>query len=292
MLRLKQPGPPSLPRVESLPALVWPIEFALEPGLSLLQSVADKLGPAGVASAVLELRGGGFARFTYVLPAHATDGVHAAWYSKPHAPAGGAMLERANISFGRRGEAPWLHCHAVWREGAGRRAGHVLPEASVVAAPIAVRAWCLSGGGFQVQADAETDFALFQPAKLQGPPAPHGARRAAVVRVRPNEDLAAALETACRRHGFRRAILRGGVGSIITPRFADGRAVPDIATEFLATAGAVGLGSGTAVSVDIVDMQGRVHAGRLLRDANPVCITCELVLQEAATAPPDPQRAV
>lgn len=282
MHRLQQPGPASSPRVESLPALVWPMDFTLEPGRTLLQAVADALDRAGVASAALELRGGGFDRFAYVLPAHATDGAHAAWYSDTHVPAGGAALERGNITFGQRGSTSWAHCHAVWREAAGRRGGHILPDESVVAAPIAARAWCLAGAGFRVGPDAETNFTLFQPARLDGAPAPAGAGRGAVLRVRPNEDLATALEAACLRHGFARAVLRGGVGSLIAPRFDDGGAVPDIATEFFATAGAVGSGSGAAVSVALADMRGHMHTGGLRRLANPVCITCELVLQEEA----------
>ena len=284
--RLAQPGPALTPRVESLPAHAWALEFELEPGLSLLRAVAFPLRRAGVASAALELRGGGFGRFAYVLPAHAPDAAHAAWYSAPHTPAGGAGLDRANVTFGQREGAPWLHCHAVWHEAAGRRAGHVLPEETVVSAPIAARAWCLSGSGFQVRPDAETNFPLFQPAPLLGRPVPAGARRAAVLRVRPNEDPAAALEAACRHHGFDRAALRGGVGSLVAPRFADGHAVPDIATELLVTGGAVTPEAGAAVAVALADMRGRVHAGSLLRQVNSVCITCELVLEEASLAAP------
>lgn len=279
--RLAQPGPALMPRVESLSAHVWPLEFALEPGLPLLRAVALPLRRAGVASATLELRGGGFGPFSYVLPARAPDAAHAAWYSAPHAPAGGAGLERANITFGQRGGEPWLHCHAVWHEAAGRRAGHVLPEETVVSAPVAARAWCLSGAGFQVRLDAETNFPLFQPAPLLDRRAPAGGRRAAVLRVRPNEDLAAALEAACKDHGFGRAVARGGVGSLVAPRFAGGHAVPDIATEFLVTGGAVAHGAGATVAVALADMEGRVHAGSLVRRCNPVCITCEAVLEEA-----------
>jgi predicted DNA-binding protein with PD1-like motif len=124
--------------------------------------------------------------------------------------------------------------------------------------------------------DAETNFSLFQPAPMPGPA---GGTRALVLRVRPNEDLAAALEAACRMHGFARAVLRGGVGSLVSPRFAEGTGTDDIATELLVTGGGVTTAGG-AVSVALADMRGQVHAGSVVRGANAVCITCELVLEE------------
>ncbi|WP_165982762.1 PCC domain-containing protein [Dankookia rubra] len=274
--RLAQPGPALLPRVDSLAARATRLDFTLAPGLSLLQAVARPLQAAGFASAALEIEGGGFGPFAYVLPAQAPDAVHAAWYSATHEPPGGARLERGNVTFGQRDGMPWLHCHAIWQEAAGRRAGHVLPEETLVAAPIAARAWGLSGAGFAVGSDAETNFSLFQPAPLPGPA---GGSRALVLRVRPNEDLVAALEVACRDHGIARAVLRGGVGSLVSPRFAEGTGTDDIATELLVTGGGLGLDGG-AMTVALADMRGEVHAGRVMRGANAACITCELVLEE------------
>ncbi|MFC7475104.1 PCC domain-containing protein [Dankookia sp. GCM10030260] len=274
--RLAQPGPALSPRVAGLAARATPLEFILQPGLSLLEAVARPLRAAGFASAVVELHGGDVHPFAYVLPAHAPNAVHAAWYSASHEPSGGARLDRGNVTFGLREDAPWLHCHAIWQEAAGRRAGHVLPEETVVAAPIAARAWGLSGAGFAVGPDAETNFSLFQPAPLPGSA---GGSRALVLRVRPNEDLVAALEAACREHGFARAVLRGGVGSLVSPRFAEGGGTDDIATELLVTGGGVTEAGGT-VTVALADMRGRVHAGSVVRGANAVCITCELVLEE------------
>ncbi|WP_431272032.1 PCC domain-containing protein [Dankookia sp. P2] len=275
---LAQPGPALQPRVESLGAWATRLDFTLDPGLSLLEAVARPLRAAGFASAVLEIAGGGFGPFAYVLPAHAPDAAHAAWYSGTHEPPGGARLERGNVTFGQRAGTPWLHCHAIWREASGRRAGHVLPEETIVAAPIAARAWGLSGAGFAVGPDAETNFTLFQPALMSGPA---GGSRALVLRVRPNEDLVAALEIACRAHGFTRAVLRGGVGSLVSPRFAEGTGTDDIATELLVTGGGLGP-EGGAMTVALADMRGEVHAGRVVRGANATCITCELVLQEVA----------
>ena len=289
---LAQPGPALLPRVECVLGQAHPMAFTLEPGLTLLEAVSRPLRAAVFASAAVVLEGGGgFAPFAYVLPAHAPDTTHVAWYSETHAPPGGARLERATATLGLRDGEPLLHCHAVWVEAEGeRRAGHVLPERSVVAAPIAARAWGLSGLAFLAEPDAETNFTLLHPVATQGATAPSrsGSGRAAALRIRPNEDLVEALEAACRHHGIARAALRGGVGSLVGARFAEGGVVEDIATELLVTGGAIAPDAAgeprAEVSVALADMRGRVHEGRLLRGLNPVCITFELLLEEVPPA--------
>ncbi|MFC7692024.1 hypothetical protein ACFQY5_23035 [Paeniroseomonas aquatica] len=154
---LRQPGPALQPRTVGLPGTARPLAFTLEPGLTLLEAVARPLRAAGFASAVLELAGGGFGPFAYVMPAPSPDASHAAWYSAAQLPAGGARLERGCVTFGERAGEPWLHAHASWQEAAGRRGGHVLPEETRIAAPVAARAWGLEGLGFAVAADAETN---------------------------------------------------------------------------------------------------------------------------------------
>ena len=285
--RLVQPGPALLPRVASLPGHARPLAFTLQPGLTLQEAVIRPLRDADIVSAAVELEGGALAPFAYVLPAPSPDATHAAWYSATHAPRGGARLERACALLGLRDGLPALHCHAVWTEAedGARRAGHVLPERSIVAAPIAARAWGLSGLAFQAMTDAETNFTLFHPV-ARGPVAlpPPAAVRIAALRIRPNEDVTKAIEAVCRRHGFARAVLRGGLGSLVGARFADGRAaVEDPATELLVAAGVVAPDAAGEprgeIAVALVDMRGRLHEGRLARGLNPVCITFEAVLE-------------
>jgi predicted DNA-binding protein with PD1-like motif len=289
MTFLAQPGPALLPRVESVPGLACPLAFTLEPGLSLQEAVIRPLRAAGFASAMVELESGALAPFAYVLPAHSPDSTHAAWYSDTHAPAGGARLERACATLGLRDGQPSLHCHAVWTEAGGsRRAGHVLTERSIVAAPIIARAWGLSGAAFQAAPDAETNFTLFQPVSQEPSTPSPGASRVAAIRIRPNEDVTEALEAACRQHGFARAVPRGSIGSLVGARFTDGRVVEDIATELLVTGGglapdAAGVPRGE-LAVALADMRGQVHEGWLLRGRNPVCITFELLLEELPPA--------
>jgi predicted DNA-binding protein with PD1-like motif len=284
--RLTQPGPALEPRLESVPGRALPLAFTLSPGLTLLEAVGRPLREAGFAHAMVTLEGGGFGPFAYVLPARSPDAAHAAWYSATQAPPGGARLERANITFGLRDGQPWLHCHAIWQEAAGRRAGHVLPEESILAAPMAARAWGLSGIGFLAEPDPETNFTLFHPVPDAARALPAGAPRVIALRIRPNEDVVTVLEAACRRHGFAGAVLRGSVGSLVGAAFAHGGMVADHATEILVTDGQISadragrLRAGLAVAV--ADMRGHVHEGALLQGGTPVCITFEGLLEEVA----------
>ncbi|WP_043363746.1 hypothetical protein [Belnapia sp. F-4-1] len=271
--RLVQPGLALAPRTELVSGHALPLALTLAPGLSLLDAVTCAVHAAGFDSATLELEGGDFAPFSYVLPAPAPDDTHAAYYSATHTPPAGARLERGCITFGRRAGQPWLHCHAVWQEPAGRRGGHVLPEETVLATAIPARAWGLTGIALVSEPDPETNFTIFRPVPAAGSPLP-GARPALALRIRPNEDAASALAAAIGRHGFRRPALRGSLGSLIGARFEGGGAVEDHATEMFFT--------GNGLGVALADMQGRVHEGMLQSGENPVCITIEALLVDEA----------
>jgi hypothetical protein len=99
-----------------------------------------------------------------------------------------------------------------------------------------------------------------------------------VLRVKPNEDILTALETTARVHGITDATVRGSLGSLVGAQFADGTTVADHATEVLVREGFIRNGQ-AALDMLVVDMQGRVHEGWLVRGANPVCITFDLFLE-------------
>lgn len=292
--RLVQPGPAGPVRIESVETAGRRLDLRLPTGISLQDAVAGALLAAGVESAVLTLRSGTLAPLVYVIPAPSPDAGHAAFYSLPFAPPGEARLEAANLTFGRRDGAPWLHCHGVWTEADGRRrAGHVIASETVIASPPQATAWGLAGAGFVAEPDTETNFALFRPVARAGS-AESSAARFLAARIRPNEDLAAAVEALCRRHGFGGAVVRGGVGSLIGAVFADG-AVEDLATEVLVLSGEVRPDAAgrlrALIEVALADTAGAVHRGRLVRDANPVCITFELVLEERRGRPEEREPA-
>jgi predicted DNA-binding protein with PD1-like motif len=280
--RLRQPGPPHPERWRTAEGLGQRLTFTLEPGLTFLDAVARPLLAAGLEAAALEIRGGALGPFAYVRPALSQDPRYAAYYSETFRPEGSSLIERGNVTFGRRDGAPFLHCHAIWTEPDGaRRGGHVLPHETVVAEPIAAIAWGSPAIRIAAEEDAETNFTLFHPAAAPKPGA--GDTRLLAARVRPNEPIDAALEAICRAHGIARARLRGSVGSFAGVMFEGGREVTDIATEVLVTDGTVAPGPDGApradLTVALADPRGEVHEGRLARGCNPVCITFEVMLE-------------
>ncbi len=279
---MKQPGPALAARFESFEGAGRRIDFTLEPGLSINEAIARPLRAANICAAALTLSGGAFAPFHYLMPALSTDGYHAAWYSETFSPLGETQLQNGNATFGERDGAPFIHCHAIWIESDGKRgAGHILPHETIVSQPIQATAWGVETVRMISEPDEETAFTLFHPvptgAGIQG-----GRPRTVIARVRPNEDIIAALEAICRKHDLANATLRGGLGSLIGARYADGTKVDDIATEVFVTRGGVSPDrSGAYLEIAMVDTQGNITEGSLLRGENPVCITFELCLEEA-----------
>ena len=142
------------------------------------------------------------------MPGPPQDTDHVAWFSAPRA-APGSRIEVANATLGWRDGAPFVHCHAVWIEADGsRRGGHILPDETIVADGAKVQAWGIEAR-IAAEPDAETNFTLFHPV-------PEGEAGSFVTaRVRPNQDIGAALSALCGRHGFGRAAVLGSVGSLI-----------------------------------------------------------------------------
>lgn len=122
--------------------------------------------------------------------------------------------------------------------------------------------------------------------------------RVASVRVAPNEDLVEALEQAAAHLGFKRALVRSGLGSLIDATFvgAEGKQhrIAGPAVELLSLSGEISLEEGgvepAGVSGVVGDPTGAVWAGRFVRGLNPVCITIEAVLEELLTAPEEDWR--
>ena len=292
MRALVQPGPVHPRRIDSFAAEARRLAFVAAPGGSLLEALTAPLVAAGFQAAVLRFSGAAVAPFRYVMPNHAPDASHVAYFSAPWEPEGVTRIERASATFGWHNGQPFLHCHAVWIEADGqRRGGHILNDETVLISGVAVEAWGFEALRIETAEDAETNFTLFQPSWVERRgvggrdafPSPSPSRRrdggtnAVLARVRPNEDICHAIETLARTHGMSDASIVGSVGSLVGTRFDDGRDVPDRATEVLVTHGAVREGVAT-LDLLSVDMEGHVHEGRIARGENPVCITFDLVL--------------
>lgn len=283
MRQIVHPGQPASGRFEVLPVVAEELDLTLSPGSTLLEALWRALADAGAESGALTLRGGGFTPFSYVMPAVSPDEAHVAWFSERFEVPQGVELVEGSVTFGQRDGKPWLHCHAIWIEPGGvRRCGHLLPDEVVIAAPIRVTGCAIYGGTFEVVADPESNFTLFEPRRRGSHRAGAKTLPALAVRLRPNVDVCQTLERICVEQGYARALVRGGVGSVIGTVFDDGRAVNPIATEMLIREGRIGPDAGgvmrATLDVALVDQDEVVSEGRLLRGDNPVLITFELVL--------------
>jgi predicted DNA-binding protein with PD1-like motif len=204
----------------------------------------------------------------YVMPGPPDDATHVAYFTAPVAPAGTCHLIQANATFGWSGGKPFIHCHAAWTEPDGRtRGGHILPLEAIVAEPAEATAWGFRDLRIEAAPDPETNFTLFQPNGVSGE------GNALLARVKPNQDILAAIEAIAPPE----ATVRGSLGSLIGASFTDGRVLDDIATEVLVRQGFV-RGGRAELELLVVDMHGYVHQGWLERDANAVCITFDLVI--------------
>lgn len=267
--------------MQCFPAAVRAAQIELPGGKTLLDAVAAVLAERGASSAVGSLHGGSLSPMAFFLPAASASPAHAVSFSERFDAAGPARLESGCITVGQRDGRPWLHCHAIWTDPEGRRrCGHVAPECSRIDEPLRLSAWLMAGADFVVGADAETNFSIFQ--ATAAPEAPAWPN-ALVVRLRPNEDLCAALERVCAGHGIRHARVRGGVGSLVGAVFDDGRTVGPVPAEVFIRSGTIAPGPAglpqAMVEAGMVDDTGHLAEGRLARGRNPVLVTFEVVLE-------------
>jgi len=283
MRAIVQPGPPVAERIQWVEVRGRAFSFTLQAGLPLLEAARRGFAAQGFVGGTLNIKGGALGPFAYVMPALSKTSEHAAFYSETFRPKGITRLKLAAMTLGGRDGAPFFHCHGLWTEADGRvNGGHMLPEETFVAEPFEVEAFGLDGAVFAAEPDAETNFKLFGPvARAAG--GTEATSRAFALRLRPNQDLAEALEGFCRDRGIARATIRGGVGSTIGARFTDGRVVDPFATELAIISGSIAPGAGGALEAELdialVDYTGGIAEGRLVRGDNPVLMTMELVLE-------------
>jgi predicted DNA-binding protein with PD1-like motif len=283
MRSIAQPGAALPERIQWVEARGRAFSFTLAAGLPLLEAARRGFAEAGFAGGVLNMRGGALGPFAYVMPALSKTGANAAFYSDTFRPAGITRLKLGAMTLGERDGAPFFHCHALWTETDGDlHGGHILPEESIVAESFEVEAFGIDGAMFVAEPDPETNFKLFGPVARAVTDA-NTTSRAFALRLRPNQDLAVALEGFCRQHGILRARIHGGVGSTIGAHFSDGRSVVPFATELAIKTGTIAPGAGGTLNAELdivlVDYLGGIAEGRLVRGDNPVLMTMELVLE-------------
>lgn len=271
MRSIAHPGLPETQRIFATPVRTRHLDAFLSNGQTLLRAVTEVAESFGAKSGAFRLNGGGFASFSYVMPALSRSPDHAVYFSETFHVEGLVRLETASVTYGQRDGRPWLHCHAVWVEPSGRRhGGHLLPDQVVVAEPIQITGVTIDGAAFTVCPDSETNFSLFLPlATSESQPSGHEAHDAYALRVAPNEDLSTALETFCQAHQIQHATILGGVGSTVGAIFQDGRVVEPFVTELLIRSGRIVRDDQhqprAEIDISIVDYKGGLTEGRLAK---------------------------
>lgn len=301
-LRLRHPGPRAADRRQAVAADLRPIAGRLRAGGVLMDEVAALFAATGCRGGVLFLDGVVCDPFRYVLPALAVDEDHAAFYSATHAPEGRVRIGASTASVGRREGAAFLHCHGRWLAGGREAMGHVLPLDCRLAADAEVTGIGSASAWFEGLHDPETNFTLFSAAGGIGDDGTGGggtgrdgtgSNRAGrdgtgrdgteghgcLLRLRPEEDVVAVVEAVAAAQGLARARVHG-IGSICGVAFEGGGRVDCVATEVRIDAGRIEDGA-ARIDVSVVDTEGGIHAGRLLRGRNPVGVTFEIVIAPA-----------
>lgn len=266
---LAHPGPAAPRRWAVAACTAHPVEVLLPVADTLAQSVA--LALADYDGGWLVMENAALDRLDFVVPGTDPTGAHAAWYAGPHRM-GAATVEHLGLHYGRKQGAPWLHGHGHfsapgWR---GPTFGHILPLESRLARPVRAKGWGLRGANLQVSADSETHFPLFQPVDLGG------GRGAALVTLRPNQDIGTALQAAAAEAGLPEAQVHG-LGSLVHPRLVGQPPIDSFATEILLREGRIS-GGKAHLRADIVTLSETLHSGLLEPGANGLCITAELLL--------------
>ena len=280
---VRQPGKPDPQRIVSLSGDPLHSVVTLEPGICLRDAISFQLSKAGIRGGTVRFENLEVSRHQFVMPAPPIDDTTAALYSDTHSIEHGTVIEYGVATYGQKNGEPFIHCHAVWRDGAGRRqGGHVLADQTVVGKRCEAQAWGLGNVTMSANYDPETNFTLFFPTQLQEPAHSHVQKKIVIARIRPGQDLTLAIEDVCREHEIENAVVRGSVGSLVGCDFEDGRVVSNLETEILVRAGEVSSGpDGLRCLLDIalIDPTGKVYSGVLARGKNPVLICFELVIE-------------
>jgi predicted DNA-binding protein with PD1-like motif len=116
--------------------------------------------------------------------------------------------------------------------------------------------------------------------------------RVALIKLQPNQDLYSGLEAACRKAGFRTALILSGVGSLNDAWFRSVGYERESALQCVTGPGLELAGVTGEVSVEengagastltgwVTRPDGSVSGGVLVRERNIVCITFEFTIME------------
>jgi hypothetical protein len=266
---LEHPGPAPAKRWAVQPCRAEPVDLILPVAETLAHSVA--LALADFDGGWLVIEDAPIANLDFVTPGTDPTGAHAAWYAGPHRM-GAGRIHHLGLHAARKQGGPWLHGHGQFEAAGwdGPCFGHILPFESRLSEPIRAWGWGIRGACFVVETDPETQFPLNQPVDLGGG---HGA---ALITLRPNQDMGVALIAAAAEAGITEGQVLG-LGSVVHPRLKAQPPIDSFATEILLTDGAIGDGR-AEIEAEIVTLDAKYHKGWLAPGENGLCITAELLV--------------
>ncbi|WP_326686290.1 MULTISPECIES: PCC domain-containing protein [unclassified Streptomyces] len=268
-----------------MPARSEAVPVSLPAGAPLADALAELTVGHGATSAQAELLGGTLGHVSYCVPAVCTDGSAAVGFSAARTARGPANVIAGSVTVGLRDDAPFVHCHAAWIDAGGViQAGHVRPETTVGRVPLHAVLHPLPGVRNTSAVDPETRLPVFTPTAARAD-IPAGGGRVAFSRVLPGENVRDAAEQVCRDQGFRRAVVRATLGSLVGPtlrRDDSHHTLEGPAAEVISLLGEVGPDADPAGQLHtlVVDSAGAVHGGVLVAENSPVAVTMELLIIE------------
>ena len=292
---LNHPGPAAPDRVVSVHALSGARLIRLTPGHTIVSDLSDALESMHANSGYAELFGGDLKDVSYCVPTQSTDPTKIVGYSETR-HSGPSQLINASATIGRRAGRPYLHCHAFWIDAESNNvAGHLWADTHAGSDPPYAAVYGLSGVRWENNNDAETNMPVFTPQldrdpQMFTPDKKLPAIRTLVSRIGPNEEIYEAITQASSTAGFKRAVVRAGLGSFIGATFINRETgkqwtVDGPGTEVVSLVGRIDHADtkpSLRLSATLVDRHGVVHAGELLPGGNRVAVTFELTLQEIA----------
>lgn len=287
--RLNHQGPLGSPRIQSYKSRTVTALQSLRSGALLTEELLRITSSLGVTAAYAELSSGTLSPLHYCVPASG-DGQRCVSFSEDRSTDVGHLVY-GSATIGTREGRPFIHSHLHWMDSNGRLlGGHVFPDTVVSSpAPVAAVVGLLDAEWTSIE-DPETSMPTFVPsASLTKEPLMADQYSTAIVsRVLPNEDITEAVLAVCRQAGYRKAVVRAGLGSLIGARLTDHtgvlREVDGPGTEVVSLTGFVRTGDKgleAQLTTTLVDRHGAVHSGHLLPGENPVAVTFELTIQPA-----------
>lgn len=169
MRTIVQPGPVLAERVRAVPVATSPCTpHLVAPGRDLFATVHDLVDRLGLPGAAFRLTGGEVRQLT-LMTGGAGTGERPMDFKGPHViPGRVAVVAGAGSAGCDEAGEPFSHCHAVFRDDAGRMiGGHLLPGETIAGdAGIAIELVPIHGARFVRRLDPETGFTLFHPERV------------------------------------------------------------------------------------------------------------------------------